>query len=152
MCWQSNAQSCSIDPVEGVPDDGGGSRPVTPGGSYPVLGGGSVPNGSDDGLAGPPSPEVQPAAISPPNWNKTFDLGLWQINSSHWGQSAACGSRDELVVPINNARCAMSILGPGLNYCAWSTFEASCGVGHTSAYRAFMAGASQIAQGIAWQH
>lgn len=77
-----------------------------------------------------------PAAMSPRNRNGTFDLGLFQINSIHWTN---CGGQAALVVPMVNAVCAVGILGPGRNWCAWSTYEESCGVGHTGSYRAFMA-------------
>jgi hypothetical protein len=95
-----------------------------------------------------------PSIVSPPNMGLaagTVDIGLWQINSAHIGQ---CGiqSMQWLFDPMNNARAAMCILGPRLNYCAWSTFEASCGPGHTGAYRVFMACATQIAEGGVCQH
>jgi hypothetical protein len=92
-----------------------------------------------------------PSIVGPPNRDHSVDNGLWQVNSGHIGQ---CGitSQQWLFDPMNNARAAMCILGPGLNYCAWSTFEASCGAGHTGAYRAFIAGATFIAQGQTWQH
>lgn len=59
-----------------------------------------------------------PAALSPPNWNKTRDLGLWQINSIHW---PGCGGPTALTDPLTNARCGHSIFGSG-NWCAWSTY------------------------------
>lgn len=95
-----------------------------------------------------------PAAVSAPNVGLaagTRDIGLWQVNSAHIGQ---CGiqSMEWLFVPINNARAAMCILGPGLNYCAWSTFEERCGVGHIGTYRPYLAGATRIANGENWQH
>lgn len=95
-----------------------------------------------------------PAAVSAPNVGLaagTVDIGILQINSAHIGQ---CGiqSKEWLFDPMNNARAAMCILGPKLNYCAWSTYEASCGPGHNSAYRAFVTGATLIAQGQQWQH
>jgi hypothetical protein len=85
-----------------------------------------------------------PTIMSPRNGNGTYDLGLWQINSSHW---ADWGGPQALTVPINNARAAMGILGPHLNYCAWSTYEVSCGHGYTGAYRAFLLCAQAIADG-----
>lgn len=87
-----------------------------------------------------------PAIISPPNWNKTVDVGLWQDNSAHIGQCGITGIV-WLQDPMNNARAAMCILGPGLNYCAWSTYEMSCGVGHTGSYAAFLPCARAIAEG-----
>jgi Lysozyme like domain len=87
-----------------------------------------------------------PSIVSPPNWNKTVDIGLWQVNSSHIG---ACGivSQAWLFDPTNNARAAMCILGAQLNYCAWSTYERACGVGYTGAYAAFLPCARAIAEG-----
>lgn len=76
-----------------------------------------------------------PAALSPRNSNNTFDFGLWQINSIHWN---SCGGQQALADPLTNARCAFGIFGPGRNWCAWSTYESSCGAGHTSAYRAYL--------------
>ena len=95
-----------------------------------------------------------PSIVSAPNVGLaagTVDIGLWQINSAHIGQ---CGilSKEWLFDPMNNARAAMCILGPSLNYCAWSTFEPSCGPGHIGSYRPFIAGATLIAQGSQWQH
>ena len=92
-----------------------------------------------------------PAIISPPNWNKTVDVGILQVNSAHIGQCGITGIA-WLQNAMNNVRAAMCILGPSLNYCAWSTFEERCGTGHTGAYRAFLAGATLIARGVAWQH
>ena len=87
-----------------------------------------------------------PAIISKPNFNKTVDVGILQVNSAHIGQ---CGITDIawLQDPMNNARAAMCILGPGRNYCAWSTYERSCGVGYTGAYAAFLPCARAIAEG-----
>ena len=92
-------------------------------------------------------PAGDPAAMSPRNFNGTYDLGLWQINSIHW---TACGGQSALTIPLVNGACAVMILGPGRNWCAWSTYEASCGVGHTGGYRAFMARA-QAAVALAAQ-
>ncbi len=90
-----------------------------------------------------------PSAVSAPNTGLaagTVDIGIWQVNSAHIGQ---CGiqSQQWLYDPMNNARAAMCILGAKLNYCAWSTYEASCGPGHNSAYRAFLTCAQAIAGG-----
>jgi Lysozyme like domain len=85
-----------------------------------------------------------PAIMSPQNSNGTYDLGLWQINSSHWKDY---GGPQALTVPINNARAAFGIAGPHLNWCAWSTYERSCGRGYTGAYANFLACARAIAAG-----
>ena len=90
-----------------------------------------------------------PAIVSKPNVGLaagTVDIGLWQVNSAHIGQ---CGitSMPWLFEPANNARAAMCILGPSLNYCAWSTYEAACGPGHTGSYAAFLPCARAIAEG-----
>jgi len=75
-----------------------------------------------------------PAAMSPPNRNKTFDLGLWQINSSHW---AEFGGPNALAEPAANARAAYAIYARA-GWCSWSTYLTSCGVGYTGAFAAFM--------------
>lgn len=90
-----------------------------------------------------------PAAVSAPNVGLaagTVDIGLWQVNSAHIGQ---CGitSKEWLFDPMNNARAAMCILGPKLNYCAWSTYQAVCGPGHNGAYAAFLSCARAISEG-----
>jgi hypothetical protein len=79
-----------------------------------------------------------PAAISGRNTNGTFDLGLWQINSAHWPQF---GGQQALIDPWRNAQAAFAIFGRQ-GWCAWSTYEASCGSGHGSQYRAFLARAA----------
>jgi hypothetical protein len=75
-----------------------------------------------------------PAAMSPRNRNGTFDLGLWQINSSHWPEF---GGLAALVLPANNARAAYAIYARA-GWCSWSTYLASCGVGYTGAFAAFL--------------
>jgi len=90
-----------------------------------------------------------PRIVSKPNVGLaagTVDIGILQINSAHIGQ---CGiqSKEWLFDPLNNARAAMCILGPRLNYCAWSTYEVACGPGHTGAYAAFLPCARAIAEG-----
>lgn len=87
-----------------------------------------------------------PSAVSRPNFDHSVDNGLWQINSGHIGQ---CGitSQQWLFDPMNNARAAFCVAGPHMNWCAWSTYEMSCGVGHNGSYRAFLACAQAIADG-----
>lgn len=85
-----------------------------------------------------------PAALSAENFDKSRDLGLWQINSGWWprfGGSAA------LIVPVNNASAAHTIYTLQ-GWCAWSTYDASCGRGHTGSYRAFMARAEVAARAV----
>lgn len=59
--------------------------------------------------------------------------GLWQINVlAHLAMVTW-----DLYDPATNARAARVIyLGAG--WCAWSTYEASCGPGHNSAYRQYL--------------
>ncbi len=84
-----------------------------------------------------------PAALSPKNKNGTFDLGLWQINSIHW---SSCGGEAALTVPANNAACAHKIYqGSGSGWCAWSTYDARCGPGHTGSYAAYLSRARAAA-------
>lgn len=73
-----------------------------------------------------------PAALSGENKNHTRDLGLWQINTIWWAQF---GGPQALSDPLANARAAFYVFGRQ-GWCAWSTYEASCGAGHTGAYRA----------------
>lgn len=83
-----------------------------------------------------------PAAMSPMNTNRTFDLGLWQINSSHW---SSCGGQQALVDPFTNAHCGHNIYASA-GWCSWSTYETSCGVGYTGAYRAYLSRAQAASQ------
>lgn len=82
-----------------------------------------------------------PTALSAANYDGSRDFGLWQINSAHWstyGGQAALGN------PVANALAAHDIfLRQG--WCAWSTYEARCGPGHTSAYAAFLGRAQAAA-------
>ena len=71
-----------------------------------------------------------PTALSAPNFDGSRDLGLWQINSGWWPQF---GGQQALTVPINNARAAYAIY-QRQGWCAWSTYNASCGRGHNGAY------------------
>lgn len=87
-----------------------------------------------------------PAALSGANFDNSRDLGLLQINSSHW---VACGGQLALTNPVTNFICGHMIYG-SQGWCAWSTFETSCGRGHNSAYRAYMDRA-QIAARLAGQ-
>jgi hypothetical protein len=83
-----------------------------------------------------------PSALSAVNRNGTRDLGLWQINTIWWAQF---GGPEALTDPWKNAQAAHYIYnrqGP----CAWSTYEASCGPGHNSSYRAFLSRARQAAE------
>ena len=82
-----------------------------------------------------------PAALSPRNRNGTFDLGLWQINSIHWPKY---GGEQALVDPLNNARAAHGIY-VGSGWCAWSTYDARCGVGHNGAYANYLSRARSAA-------
>lgn len=75
-----------------------------------------------------------PAALSATNRNGTRDLGLWQINTIWWAQF---GGAEALVDPWRNAQAAFYIYGRQ-GPCAWSTYEVSCGPGHTGSYRAFL--------------
>jgi hypothetical protein len=84
-----------------------------------------------------------PAAMSPRNRNGTFDLGLWQINSSHWPEF---GGPAALAIPANNARAAFAIFARA-GWCSWSTYLTSCGVGYTGAFAAFVGRARAAANG-----
>ena len=83
-----------------------------------------------------------PAALSGVNWNGSRDLGLWQINSGWWPQF---GGQQALIDPWRNAQAAYYIKGRQ-GWCAWSTYDASCGPGHTGSYRAFLARAEAAAR------
>ncbi|HEY1298226.1 MAG TPA: transglycosylase SLT domain-containing protein, partial [Chloroflexota bacterium] len=83
-----------------------------------------------------------PAAMSPANRNRTYDLGLWQINSSHWLEF---GGPTALIDPSNNARAAYAIFARA-GWCSWSTYLTSCGAGYTGAFAAFV-GRARVAAG-----
>lgn len=84
-----------------------------------------------------------PSAISGRNFDGSVDQGLWQVNS---GWNARFGGQAALLNPVTNAIAARYIYGVQ-GWCAWSTYEASCGAGHNSAYRAYMNRATAAAQG-----
>lgn len=75
-----------------------------------------------------------PSLLSGVNRNGTRDLGLWQINSAWWPQF---GGQATLSQPWPNAQAAFAIYGRQ-GWCAWSTYEVSCGVGHTGDYRSHL--------------
>lgn len=83
-----------------------------------------------------------PAALSGVNFNGSRDLGLWQINSAWWPQF---GGQAALIDPWRNAQAAYYIKGRQ-GWCAWSTYLASCGPGHTGSFAAFLARARAAAQ------
>lgn len=84
-----------------------------------------------------------PARMSGANFDGSHDLGLWQINSQHWRKF---GGQAALEIPTNNAAAAHAIyLGSG--WCAWSTYESSCGRGHTGSYRGNLACARLLSTG-----
>lgn len=76
-----------------------------------------------------------PAALSGVNRNGSRDLGLWQINSAWWPQF---GGQVALIDPWRNAQAAYFIF-TRQHWCAWSTYLASCGPGHTGSFAAFLA-------------
>jgi Lysozyme like domain len=83
-----------------------------------------------------------PAALSGRNSNGTFDLGLWQVNTIWWAQF---GGQVALIDPWRNAQAAYYIKGRQ-GWCAWSTYLASCGPGHTGSFAAFLARAQAAAK------
>lgn len=83
-----------------------------------------------------------PAALSGVNRNGSFDLGLWQVNSAWWPQF---GGQAALIDPWRNAQAAYFIF-TRQHWCAWSTYLASCGPGHTGSFVAFLARARAAAQ------
>lgn len=83
-----------------------------------------------------------PAALSGTNRDGSRDLGLWQVNSGWWPQF---GGAQALSQPLNNARAAFAIYGRQ-HWCAWSTYLASCGPGHTGSYASFLSRARAAAQ------
>lgn len=82
-----------------------------------------------------------PAALSGLNDNGSRDLGIMQINSVWWPQF---GGQLSLIDPWRNMQAAYYIKGRQ-GWCAWSTYEASCGPGHTGSFRAFLARAREAA-------
>jgi hypothetical protein len=75
-----------------------------------------------------------PAAMSGRNWNGTYDLGLWQVNTIWWAQF---GGKEALVDPMTNARAAFYIYNRQ-GWCAWSTYERTCTSSHAGTYRLFL--------------
>lgn len=83
-----------------------------------------------------------PAALSAPNRDGSRDLGLWQINSGWWPQF---GGQQALIDPLNNARAA-HVIYTRQGWCAWSTYDARCGPGHTGSYANYLPRAIQAAR------
>lgn len=82
-----------------------------------------------------------PAALSSANFNGSRDLGMMQINSAWWPRF---GGQAVLIDPATNFRAGYAIyLIQG--WCAWSTYLASCGPGHTGSFAAFMNRAERAA-------
>ncbi len=68
--------------------------------------------------------------------------GLWMINVfAHPDLSAW-----DLYDPAINAQAAHRIFA-GAGWCAWSTYESSCGLNHTSSYRAYL-GRARVAADV----
>lgn len=82
-----------------------------------------------------------PSIMSGQNRNGTYDLGLMQINSAWW---ARFGGRDALTSPVTNFIAARYIYGVQ-GWCAWSTYERSCGIGHTGDYANYLSRAKAAA-------
>lgn len=85
-----------------------------------------------------------PLALSGVNRDGSRDFGLWQINSGWWPRF---GGMTALGEPSANARAAYAIY-QRQGWCAWSTYERSCGPGHTGSYAAFMARAERAANAL----
>jgi hypothetical protein len=83
-----------------------------------------------------------PAALSGKNFDGSRDLGLWQINSGWWPRF---GGQEALTNPVTNALAAHYVFTVQ-GWCAWSTYNASCGKGHNSAYLAFLDRARSAAE------
>lgn len=84
-----------------------------------------------------------PVALSPMNTNRTYDFCLWQVNSSWWPKF---GGQEALANPSICAHAAYVIFTIQ-GWCAWSTYESSCGAGHNSAYRAALGRAAAASKG-----
>lgn len=85
-----------------------------------------------------------PSAVSGLNFNNTVDTGLWQVNTI-W--ESRFGGHVALMNPVTNAMAARYVFVQQ-GWCAWSTYERSCGLGHNSAYAAFMGRARAAAEGV----
>lgn len=83
-----------------------------------------------------------PAAMSAPNFDNSRDYCLMQINSGWWDR---VGRQQALADPQTCFRAARYVF-ERQGWCAWSTYEASCGAGHNGAYGAFMTRARAAAQ------
>ena len=74
------------------------------------------------------------------NNNNTIDLGLWQINSIHWGQGSIPG-KDALKVPLTNAQAAYTLYqGRGGKFGDWATFNDGSYASHLGAAQQAAAG------------
>ncbi len=75
------------------------------------------------------------------NKDGSIDKGLWQVNSRWFSQF---GGREALADPLNNARAAHAIYGIQ-GWCAWSTYDARCGLGHGGQYGSYLSRARAAA-------
>lgn len=84
-----------------------------------------------------------PVALSPMNTNRTYDFCLWQVNSSWWSKFGGQEALSDPAICAHAAYVIFTIQG----WCAWSTYEASCGAGHTGSYRAALGRATAASKG-----
>ncbi len=82
-----------------------------------------------------------PAALSAPNRDGSRDFCLMQVNSGWWPRF---GGMQALADPLTCFRAARTIYGIQ-GWCAWSTYDARCGPGHTGSYGANLSRARSAA-------
>lgn len=85
-----------------------------------------------------------PAALSGTNSNGTRDFCLMQVNSRWW---ARFGGMLALADPLTCFKAAFVIRGIQ-GWCAWSTYLASCGTGHTGTFAMFLLRAQAAARRV----
>lgn len=64
-----------------------------------------------------------------------WSIGLWQVFTY---VRPGRYDPDALFDPDYNAAAAMDISQGGTNWCPWSTYDESCGIGHTGSYRRYL--------------
>jgi len=83
-----------------------------------------------------------PTALSPRNKDGSYDYCLEQINSAWWPRFGGMQALSDPQTCFNAGHTIYTIQG----WCAWSTYESSCGSGHNGAYRAYLNRATAASQ------
>lgn len=75
-----------------------------------------------------------PTALSPVNKDGSRDFCLLQINSGWWPRFGGQMALADPQTCFNAGHVVYELQG----WCAWSTYESSCGRGHTGSYQAYL--------------